>query len=87
MTTENSLQTTTPTAIELSDDELEGISGGLSLNFGDVGSFSQDSSNFFEETNMGVQQGTFAGPEGSGTFSTVLFNQVKSGASQQIALG
>lgn len=73
--------------IELSEDELDNIAGGLSLNLGDIGNFAQSSSNFFEETNLGVQQGTFAGRDGSGTFSTVLFNQVKSGASQDISIG
>lgn len=82
-----SLQTASLSAVELSDDELEGVSGGMSLNLGDIGSFAQDSSNFFEHTTVGIQQGTFAGPEGSGTFSTTLFDQVKSGASQKISLG
>ena len=84
---QTAMQTASMSAVELTDDELDGISGGMSLNLGDIGSFAQDSSNFFEHTSMGVQQGTFAGPEGSGTFSTTLFDQVKSGASQKISLG
>ncbi|MCU0525603.1 MAG: CTB family bacteriocin [Elainella sp. Prado103] len=73
-------------AMELSEDELDGISGGMSLNFGDVDSFAQKSGNFFSQKNLSIGQATFAGPEGSGTISQIDFQGIESGAFQDIAI-
>lgn len=75
------------TAIELSEDDLDNVSGGLGINFGDVNSFAQKSGNFFSQKNLSVGQATFAGPNGSGTISQVDFQQIDSGAFQDIAIG
>lgn len=74
-------------AIELSEDDLDNVSGGLGVNFGDVDSFAQQSGNFFSQKNLSVGQATFAGPNGSGTISQVDFQQIDSGAFQNIAVG
>lgn len=73
-------------AMELSEDDLDGISGGMSLNFGDVDSFAQKSGNFFSQKNLSIGQATFAGPQGSGTISQVDFQGIDSGAFQDIAI-
>jgi hypothetical protein len=95
MTTENTSEMmavemsemTASTAIELSEDDLDNVSGGLGINFGDVNSFAQKSGNFFSQKNLSVGQATFAGPNGSGTISQVDFQQIDSGAFQDIAIG
>ncbi|NJO80313.1 MAG: hypothetical protein HC827_18585 [Cyanobacteria bacterium RM1_2_2] len=74
-------------AIELSEDDLDNVSGGLGISFGDVNSFAQKSGNFFSQKNLSVGQMTFAGPNGSGTISQVDFQQIDSGAFQDIAIG
>ena len=74
-------------AVELSDQDLDNVSGGLGINFGDVNSFAQKSGNFFSQKNLSVGQATFAGPNGSGTISQVDFQQIDSGAFQDIAIG
>jgi hypothetical protein len=72
---------------ELSEQDLDAVSGGLALNFGDVDSFFQKSGNFFSQKNLSVGQATFAGPSGSGTISSVDFQQIDSGAFQEIGIG
>ncbi|WP_206602818.1 CTB family bacteriocin [Leptolyngbya ohadii] len=74
-------------AIELSEQDLEAVSGGLNLSFGDVDSFFQQSGNFFSGKKLSVDQATFAGPNGSGTISSIDFQQVDSGAFQNIGIG
>jgi hypothetical protein len=75
------------TVTELSEQDLDGVSGGLAINFGDVDSFFQKSGNFFSQKNLSVGQATFAGPNGSGTISSVDFQQIDSGAFQEIGIG
>ncbi len=74
-------------AIELSEQDLDTVSGGLGLSLGDVDSFFQKSGNFFSQKNLSVGQATFAGPNGSGTISSVDFQQIDSGAFQEIGIG
>lgn len=71
---------------QLSEDDLDNVSGGMSLNFGDIENFAQNSGSFFEQTNLSVDQATFAGPNGSGTVSSIDFQQIKSGAFQNIGI-
>lgn len=68
---------------ELSEHDLDQVSGGLSL--GNLDSFVQNSGNFFSQKNLSMGQATFAGPNGSGTISTLDFQQIDSGAFQNIA--
>lgn len=74
-------------AMELSDDELNAVAGGCGINLGDLDGFNQSSGNFYSKKNLAVNQATFAGPEGSGTISSVGFEQIDSGAFQNISLG
>lgn len=83
---EQSGEFSTGSIVELSEQDLD-ISGGTGFNLGDVGSFGQKSGNFFSQKNLSVGQATFAGPGGSGTISQVDFQQIDSGAFQDIAFG
>lgn len=83
----NLIEQTEMAVTELSEQDLDAVSGGLALNFGDVDSFFQKSGNFFSQKNLSVGQATFAGPNGSGTISSVDFQQIDSGAFQEIGIG
>ncbi len=72
-------------AIELSDDELDTVNGGLAISFGDVQGFASDASNSFSQKNLVVGQQTFAGPSGSGTASMTNFQDIFSTAGQALA--
>ena len=72
-------------AIELSNDELDTVAGGLSISLGDVGGFASDASNSFSQKNLAVGQQTFAGPGGSYTGSVTNLQEIFSKAGQSIA--
>ena len=74
-------------AIELSEDELDTVAGGLSISLGDGQGFASDASNTFSQKNLKVGQQTFAGPNGSGTASLANLEDVFSSAAQGIAIG
>ncbi|MGF1675881.1 MAG: CTB family bacteriocin [Rivularia sp. (in: cyanobacteria)] len=73
-------------AVELSDDELDIVNGGLAISFGDVQGFASDASNSFSQKNLVVGQQTFAGPNGSGTVSMTNVQEIFSSAGQGIAV-
>lgn len=70
---------------ELSDADLDECAGGLSL--GDFSSLMDGSSSFFGQERLSFGQATFAGPNGSGTISTLDFERTISGAERFTALG
>ena len=72
-------------AIELSEDELDTVAGGLSISLGDGQGFASDASNIFKQKNLSVGQQTFAGPGGSGTASMTNVQEIFSSAGQGIA--
>ncbi|MGF1675879.1 MAG: CTB family bacteriocin [Rivularia sp. (in: cyanobacteria)] len=74
-------------AVELSDDELDTVNGGLAISFGDIQGFASDASNSFSQKNLAVGQQTFAGPGGSGTASMTSLQEIFSTAGQGIAIG
>ena len=74
-------------AIELSEDELDTVHGGLSISLGDGQQFASDASNTFGQNNLTVGQQTFAGPNGSGTASMTNLDKIFSSAGQGIAAG
>ena len=74
-------------AIELSEDELDTVAGGLSISLGDGQGFASDASNTFSQKNLKIGQQTFAGPKGSGTASLANLEDVFSSAAQGIAIG
>ena len=73
-------------AVELSDDELDTVSGGLAISLGDIGGFASDASNSFSQKNLAVGQQTFAGPGGSYTGSVTNLQEIFSTAGQAIAI-
>jgi hypothetical protein len=73
-------------AIELSDNELDDVSGGA-ITIGDVQGYAQTAVNDFFQKNMTVAQQTFAGPNGSGTGSVTNVGVVGTFAGQNIVVG
>ena len=74
-------------AVELSEQELDTVAGGLSISLGDGQGFASDASNVFSQKNLAVGQQTFAGPHGSGTASMANLQEISSTAGQSIAIG
>ncbi|ARV59872.1 hypothetical protein BZZ01_15645 [Nostocales cyanobacterium HT-58-2] len=74
-------------AVELSEQELDTVAGGLSITLGDGQVFASDAKNTFSQKNLIVGQQTFAGPNGSGTVSGVNLQEILSSAGQGIAIG
>lgn len=75
------------TAVELSEQELDTVHGGLSISLGDGQQFASDASNTFKQKNLAVGQQTFAGPNGSGTASLTNVQDIFSSAGLGIAAG
>ena len=75
------------TAVELSEQELDTVHGGLSISLGDGQGFASDASNTFSQKHLTVGQQTFAGPNGSGTTSLTNLQEISSSAGQGIAVG
>lgn len=73
-------------AVELSNDELDTVAGGLAITLGDVGGFASDASNSYSLKQLQVGQQTFAGPTGSGTASVTNLTDIFSNAGQAIAV-
>lgn len=67
--------------VELSDGDLEDVSGGSGL-----GGLFQDSGSFFSQENLSLDQATFAGPGGAGTLSSMDYQKIDSGAFQSIGV-
>jgi hypothetical protein len=84
MNTEITTQTASIELAELSEMELDNVSGGLS--FGDVHKFASGSGNSFRKKTSMIEQGTFAGENGSGTFSSVGIEDIFSSAGQGIVI-
>ncbi len=74
-------------AIELSEDELDTVAGGLSISLGDGQGFASDASNTFSQKYLKVGQQTYAGPNGSGTASLAVLEDIFSSAAQGLAIG
>jgi hypothetical protein len=74
-------------AIELSEQELDTVAGGLAISIGDAKGYTQSAANDFVQKNMTIGQTTFAGPNGSGTASMFDLNLIGSSAVQSIAVG
>lgn len=81
----STLSTTADTEMmELCEEELDTVAGGCGFNLGDFEGFNQSSGNFYSKKNLAMNQATFAGPEGSGTISSVNLEEINSGAFQNI---
>lgn len=65
-------------AIELSEDDLDSVSGGFSIDFGSA-------SDFFQR-NVTMGQQTFAGPNGAGTTNLLSIEEIASSAQQFMSI-
>ena len=74
------------TAVELSEQELDTVAGGLTISLGDGQQFASDASNGFTQKNLAVGQQTFAGPNGSGTASLTNLTDISSTANQGLGI-
>lgn len=74
-------------AIELSEDELDTVAGGLALNLGDGQSFSSDAFSEYGKKTLIVGQSTSAGPEGATTASFTGLEEIFSKSGQSINVG
>ena len=73
-------------AVELSEQELDTVAGGLSISLGDGQQFASDASNTFTQKNLAVGQQTFAGRGGSYTASMTNLQEISSSAAQGIGI-
>ena len=74
-------------AIELSEQELDTVAGGLAVTLGDVKGYASDAANNFSQKNLTVGQQTCAGPMGSSTGSVTLLEEIATSAGQGIVIG
>ena len=74
-------------AVELSEQELDTVAGGLALTLGDVKGYASDAANSFSQKNLIVAQETYAGPHGSYTGSVTNLQEIASSAGQAIIIG
>lgn len=68
----------TSAAIELSEDDLDSVAGGFSIDFGSA-------SDFFQR-NVTMGQQTFAGPNGAGTTNLLSIEEIASSAQQFMSI-
>ena len=74
-------------AVELSEQELDTVAGGLAVTLGDVKGYASDAANDFFQKDLTVVQQTYAGPQGSYTGSVTNQTDTGSSAGQGIAIG
>ncbi|MBD2196883.1 MULTISPECIES: CTB family bacteriocin [Calothrix] len=74
-------------AVELSEQELDNVAGGLALVLGDVNGYASQANNNFFQKELVVAQQTTAGPNGSSTGSITSLKEVASSAGLNIAIG
>ncbi len=74
-------------AVELSEQELDTVAGGLAVTLGDVEGYASDAANDFFQKNLTVVQETYAGPMGSYTGSVTNHINTGSSAGQGIVIG
>ena len=69
---------------ELSEGQLDEVSGGFGMNFGGFDSFFGSSGSGYSEENFFSGQNTFAGPNGAGTTSVAGYGSKNSFSFQSI---
>ncbi|MBD2202272.1 hypothetical protein H6G33_11615 [Calothrix sp. FACHB-1219] len=74
-------------AVELSEQELDNVAGGLALVLGDVNGYASQATNGFSQKDLIIAQQTTAGPNGSSTGSITSLKEVASSAGLNIAIG
>ena len=71
---------------ELSEGDLDQVSGGFAIDLGDLDGLFQSSGSFFSQENLSMDQATFAGPGGAGTLSSLDYQKIDSGAFQNTGI-
>ncbi|MBD2202273.1 hypothetical protein H6G33_11620 [Calothrix sp. FACHB-1219] len=74
-------------AVELSEQELDNVAGGLALVLGDVNGYASQAGNTFFQKELVVAQQTTAGPNGSSTGSISSLKEISTSAGLNIAIG
>jgi hypothetical protein len=74
-------------AVELSEQELDNVAGGLSVALGDVGGYASEAGNDFFKKELLVAQQTSSGPNGSSTGSITSLKEISTSAGLNIAIG
>ena len=74
-------------AVELSEQELDTVAGGLAVTLGDVKGYASDAANNFSQKHLTVVQQTHAGPQGSYTGSVTNLTEIASSAGLAIIIG
>ncbi|OUL20955.1 CTB family bacteriocin [Nostoc sp. 106C] len=74
-------------AVELSEDELDSVTGGFGIIIGDGQNLALDTNSSFYQSNLAVGQQTFAGPTGAGTTTLVNAQDIFSNAGQGLSVG
>ncbi len=82
-----SYEITNTVAVELSEQELDTVAGGLTINLGNGQGLSSNALNEFSQKNLVFAQQTTAGPNGSSTTSGVSLQEIFSKATQGLAVG
>ncbi|BAY50276.1 hypothetical protein SAMD00079811_79050 (plasmid) [Scytonema sp. HK-05] len=70
--------------VEMSEQELDSVAGGLDLSLGNVGGFIQDSDSNNKTTNAAIQDLTTAYPGGASTGTAAELQQTQSNALNNI---
>ncbi|BAY61149.1 hypothetical protein NIES22_12100 [Calothrix brevissima NIES-22] len=73
--------------VELNEQELDNVNGGLSVAIGDAQGYASKAGNDFFQKELIVAQQTYAGPNGSGTASIASLKEISSSAGLNIAIG
>ncbi|MBD2358049.1 hypothetical protein H6G41_26135 [Tolypothrix sp. FACHB-123] len=74
-------------AVELSEQELDNVAGGLSVVIGDAQGYASQATNGFYQKELVVAQQTSAGPNGSSTGSIAAIKEISTSAGLNIAIG
>ncbi|MBD2196885.1 MULTISPECIES: CTB family bacteriocin [Calothrix] len=72
--------------VELSEQELDNVAGGLALVLGDVNGYASQANNDFFQKELVVAQQTTAGPNGSSTGSITSLKEIATNAGLNIAI-
>ena len=73
--------------VELSEQELDEVAGGLAIVLGDVEGYASQAANDFFQKDLVVAQTTTAGPNGSSTGSITRLKEIATSAGLNIAIG
>ncbi|OUL20957.1 hypothetical protein BV378_28225 [Nostoc sp. RF31YmG] len=74
-------------AVELSETELDSVTGGFGIIIGDGQNLGLFTNSTFQQSNLAAGQQTVAGPTGAGTTTLVSAQDIFSNAGQGLSVG